>query len=146
MRAATCSNWQVLDTEVLSPSAYPLPFFRPSRNLTVEGSVDVYSYLSNNCTGAVNSGMFPLLRISTMIRKHGKTYKRPYTGNRTVFGYGFSGEPPPHGMKCKKGCTMSLVHTGRHPYLACGAGLMADSGPAQHAWAGRQACELVLRS
>ena len=39
--AASCSSWQVLNTTAVSPSIYTLPFFPPTLNMTVDGTLDV---------------------------------------------------------------------------------------------------------
>lgn len=88
---ARCNTWTVLNTTAVSPSVYPLPFFPPTLNMTLEGTLDVISYLGNNCSENPNTALIPFLKFSVWV-KSGKTWRSqaPPAGY-TAFGYGFEG-------------------------------------------------------
>lgn len=88
---ATCGNFTALNLTALTPSSFTLPWFPAMSNFTLTGTVDVYSYLGNNCTSSINSGLFPLLRLSRSIPQGGEWVSRPVGAGVTTFGYGFEG-------------------------------------------------------
>lgn len=91
-QVASCSAWKVLNTSAVSPSIYPLPFFPATLNMTVEGSINIYSYLGGNCTSSPNTLLNPLLKFSVWVKQSSTrwTARAPQAGS-TAFAYGFTG-------------------------------------------------------
>lgn len=85
------SPWKILNTTALSPSVYPLPFFPATKNISVGGTLDVYSYMGGNCSNSSNTALVPFLQLKEWYRSKGKLLSRPAPTNSIVFGYGFTG-------------------------------------------------------
>jgi hypothetical protein len=88
---ATCSKWTTLNYSAISPASYAMPYFPPTLNMSVSGAVDVYEYLSTNCTSSANTGLFPFLRFSVWSKLKGKWTSTPAPNGLTAFAYGFQG-------------------------------------------------------
>jgi hypothetical protein len=110
--SAECNDWQILNTSAVAPALYSMPFFPSTKNISVRGTVDVYSYLSGNCTKGVNSGLFPFLRfVESKKTSGGKWNKQAYGKlDKIVFGYGFSGKHSDVGSYCLSSRCRALSH------------------------------------
>jgi hypothetical protein len=90
--AGVASEWKILNTAALGTN-YTLPAFNATENLTVSGTVGVYTYLSGNCSNSPQTTLIPFLdfKLHKMHRKNMTT--KPWgNGAKVVFGYGFTGE------------------------------------------------------
>lgn len=91
-RIGTCSNFTVLNLTALTPSAWTLPFFPGMLNVSVQGSIDITTYLSNNCTSGATSAFFPLLNLTVSIPQgNNRWVSRPLPYGYTASAYGFQG-------------------------------------------------------
>lgn len=98
IQVATCgatafggSPWKVLNLTALAPSLYTLPFFKPTKNITVSGTLDVVQYLGGPPACTATSGLFPFLQLKEWYRSKGRLLSKSAATNTVVYGYGFSG-------------------------------------------------------
>lgn len=75
-------------------STFLLPVMPSNKEkVTIKGYVNLYSYLSNNCTNAPQAALCPSLNFSHQKKVAGKWKWTPYGySNKLAYGYGFTGE------------------------------------------------------
>lgn len=90
-KIGACSEWTVLNTSAISPSVFFMPWFAPVYNMTVSGSVDIVSYLVNNCTGSFNTALIPFLNFRIWLKQGDGYSNRAPPAGLTTFAYGYQG-------------------------------------------------------
>eukprot|EP00798_Chlamydomonas_sp_ICE-L_P001304 gene1304-32653_t len=67
-----CSDWVNIN-HTAAWSSYFMPYFETEVNMTVEGTIELYTYLGGaNCTNSPQSGIFPMLEYKVWNKKNGK--------------------------------------------------------------------------
>lgn len=103
---AVARNFSVLNTTAVLPT-YILPFSPSYKDVAVKGYVNVYSYLSNNCTNAPQATLCPSLMFSRQKKVNGKMQWTPYGYlDKETFGYGFTGNCSAPGNLYRNNITM----------------------------------------
>lgn len=88
---AVARNFTVLNVTAVA-STYMLPSMPSYKEIAIKGYVNVYSYLSNNCTSAPQATLCPSLKFSQRKKVDGKMKWVPYGySDKLVYGYGFTG-------------------------------------------------------